>query len=87
MRRDNYMTSINHRNGNIFDNSPENIEIVAAADHQQPRKPGRPRIIDPATVKRLRESPERFTWKEIADRLQVSESSVIRVYRPFRRKA
>lgn len=50
------------------------------------RKPGRPRVIDPATVKRLRESPERFTWKEIADRLQVSESSVIRVYRPFRRK-
>lgn len=55
-------------------------------DNTTRSKAGRPRIINPETVKRLRESPERFTWKEIAEKLQVSESSVIRVFRPFRRK-
>ena len=48
-------------------------------------KAGRPRVIDPEQVAALRRAPERFTWKEIAVKLGVSESSVIRVFRPFRR--
>ena len=50
------------------------------------RKPGRPRKIFPEDVATLRAAPERFTWKEIAAKLRVSESSVIRVFRPYRRK-
>lgn len=74
---------IHHKNGNPRDNSPDNLEIVDII-HNARRKAGRPRVIDAATVARLRADPAGFTWKQIAERLRVAESSVIRVYREYR---
>lgn len=42
---------------------------------------GRRSMIDPARVIALRRDPERYTWKQIAEMLEVSEDTAMRAFK------
>lgn len=44
-------------------------------------RPGRPATTDAARVIALREDPQRYTWRQIAEMMGVSQGTAIRVYR------
>jgi hypothetical protein len=70
--------------GDLKNNAPDNLRIVTP-QHTFGVKRGRPVSIDAEIVAALRRDPERFTWKQIADKIGISESSAIRVYQQWKR--